>query len=214
MDVKTHDSPRASLELERKRRESDTGNAYTNCDSVELFLNRKSFGIKALEFPRQGNSGAWNRYDRPLINTTTADLHLMWDVPFEAGEIKAIGYNNSGEPVTAVLKTTGEAYALKASAVKDTIGKTNLVQVIINITDKDGNSVFQADNEIAVSLSGGAVLLGLESGSHISHEDYKLDKRKALHGRLVAYVQLPKSARNAEAVISSPGLRSQTIKLY
>src|SRR5687768_2617741 len=42
--------------------------AYTNCDSVELFLNGKSFGIKALEFPRQGNSGGWNRYDRPLVN--------------------------------------------------------------------------------------------------------------------------------------------------
>ena len=50
--------------------------AYTNCDSVELFVNGKSFGIKALEFPRQGNSGGWNRYDHPPVNITTGDLHL------------------------------------------------------------------------------------------------------------------------------------------
>jgi beta-galactosidase len=65
--------------------------AYTNCDSVELFVNGRSFGIKALEFPRQGNSGGWNRYDRPPVNTTTGDLHLLWDVPYETGTLKAVG---------------------------------------------------------------------------------------------------------------------------
>ena len=39
--------------------------AYTNCDTVELFLNGKSFGAKALQFPRPGNSGSWNRYEVP-----------------------------------------------------------------------------------------------------------------------------------------------------
>ena len=114
---------------------------------------------------------------------------------------------------TCTLQTVGDAYAVKASPVKDIIGKTNLVQLIINVTDKSGYTVYRAENEITVSLRGNAVLLGMESGSHSSHEDYKLNKRKALHGRLIAYVQLPKSAKNAEAVISSPGLQSQTIKL-
>jgi len=38
--------------------------AYTNCDSVELFLNGKSFGVKTYVFPQQGHSGAWYRYAR------------------------------------------------------------------------------------------------------------------------------------------------------
>ena len=28
--------------------------AYTNCDTVELFLNGKSYGAKAVQFPRPG----------------------------------------------------------------------------------------------------------------------------------------------------------------
>ncbi len=34
-----------------------------------------------------------------------------------------------------------------------------------------------------------AELLVLESGSLVSHEDYKANKRKALHGKLLAYLQ-------------------------
>ena len=56
---------------------------YTSCDTVELFLNGKSFGVKSLEFPRQGTSGGWNSYARPQQPTgVTADLHLTWDVPW------------------------------------------------------------------------------------------------------------------------------------
>ena len=59
--------------------------AYTNCDTVELYLNGKFYGAKSREFPRQGNSGAWNKYARPYVNITTADLHLSWDLPYEPG---------------------------------------------------------------------------------------------------------------------------------
>ena len=66
---------------------------YTSCDTVELLLNGKSFGVKSLEFPRQGTSGGWNSYARPQQPTgTTADLHLTWDVPYEPGTLKAVGY--------------------------------------------------------------------------------------------------------------------------
>ena len=46
--------------------------AYTNCDSVELFLNGKSLGAKEYDF--------------------VACSHLTWQVPYCAGELKAIGY--------------------------------------------------------------------------------------------------------------------------
>jgi len=38
---------------------------YNNCNEVELFLNGKSYGQKRIEFPRQGHSGAWNKYAKP-----------------------------------------------------------------------------------------------------------------------------------------------------
>jgi hypothetical protein len=168
-------------------------NCFTNCSEAELFLNEKSLGRKSMtEFPN----------------------HIIyWDVNYEAGEIKVKGYNNGETITTNALKTTGEATSINAYAEKDTTGKTNLVQVIININDRQGNRVYNAENEITLTLPRGATLLGLESGSNTSHEDYKLNKRKAFHGRLIAYVQLSKTTKHAEAVISSPGLGSHTLKL-
>ena len=160
---------------------------------AELFVNGRSLGKKSMSgFP---------------------DHIIYWDIDYEAGSIKAIGYNSGEQVAGDSLVTTGTAYALNAKVEKDTIGKTNLTQVIINITDNNGHPVYNAEDEITISLTGNAVLLGLESGSNTSHEDYKSNKRKALHGRLIAYVQVNNNAKNAEAVISSPGLQSKKVKL-
>ncbi|TKK65311.1 glycoside hydrolase family 2 protein [Ilyomonas limi] len=168
-------------------------NCFTNCTQAELFVNGKSLGKKKMaDFP--------NRI-------------IYWDVDYEPGEVKVIGYNNGAQAVTHSLQTTGTAYAIKAVAEKDSVGRTNLAQIIISVTDKDGNTVYNADDEITVMLKGDAVLLGLESGSHTSHEDYKANKRKALRGRLIAYIQVNNNAKNVEVVIISPGLQPTTIRL-
>jgi hypothetical protein len=73
--------------------------------------------------------------------------------------------------------------------------------------------VYAADNEITVSITGKAVLLGLESGSSSSHEDYKANKRKALHGRMVAYVLLEKNAGKVNVGLTAEGLKSQRISI-
>ncbi len=81
---------------------------YTNCNEVELFLNGKSYGEKRIEFPRQGHSGAWNKYANPVVNPTTADLHLEWDIPYEPGTLKAVGKIDGKIVCTEELRTTGE----------------------------------------------------------------------------------------------------------
>ena len=63
-----------------------TVTCYTNCDTVELFLNGKSLGVKGYAFPRPGMVGTYGNYPpRAKALQTTADLHLSWDVPFTAG---------------------------------------------------------------------------------------------------------------------------------
>src|ERR1035441_2982367 len=59
---------------------------YTNCDTVELFLNGKSVGAKGYAFPRYGMEDRYgNTGARARVPRTTADLHLEWDVPYEPG---------------------------------------------------------------------------------------------------------------------------------
>src|SRR3974390_824367 len=79
---------------------------YTSCDTVELFLNGRSFGAKSLEFPRQGTAGGWTRYARPVVPATTADLHLAWDVPYEPGTLKAVGRKNGQILCQEEIRTT------------------------------------------------------------------------------------------------------------
>jgi beta-galactosidase len=50
---------------------------YTNCDTVELFLNGRSVEVKGYAFPRQGMELKYGNYPaRARLPRTTADLHL------------------------------------------------------------------------------------------------------------------------------------------
>ena len=94
---------------------------YTNCDTVELFLNGKSWGMKSLEFPRQGNAGSWNRYEKPPVYAATGDLHLSWDVPYTPGVLKVVGRKGGRVACEEEVRTTGEPAAIRLSADRDSI---------------------------------------------------------------------------------------------
>ena len=96
--------------------------AYTNCNIVELFLNGRSLGEKRLEFPAQGTSGGWNTYALPLVNPTTTDLHLSWDVPYEPGVLRAVGKRRDGTVACRrEVRTAGPPAAIRLSVDRDTI---------------------------------------------------------------------------------------------
>ena len=125
------------------------------------------------------------------------------------------GYKNRKEAAHYSLKTYGDAYAIQAKADRSFFdpGKEQLIHIEITVVDKNGIPVANADNEISVIVEGPAELLGLESGSSVSHEDYKSNKRKAVIGKLLAYVQSQQKKGAVKITISSPGLQSKLIEL-
>jgi len=189
--------------------------AYTNCDSVELFLNGKSFGIKALEFPRQGNSGAWNRYDRPLINTTTADLHLMWDVPFEAGEIKAVGRMGGKVIVEEKVITTGLPAAIRLSVDRSIIDADNrdVAHVKMEVVDDNGNVVPDADELIKLATEGVGSLIGFDNGNPTDHSSMKSHERKTFNGLALAVVQSGNMAGSIKIHASSLNIKGSSVEI-
>jgi beta-galactosidase len=189
--------------------------AYTNCDSVELFVNGKSFGIKATEFPRQGNSGAWNRYDRPLINTTTSDLHLMWDVPYEAGELKAAGRKGGRVVVEERVTTTKLPAAIRLSVDRDTINadQQDVSHVKIEVVDENGQVVPDADELIKITIDGAGTLIGLDNGNPMDHTSMKSNERKTFNGLALAVVQSGNRPGSIQVQASSATLKGASIEL-
>lgn len=70
---------------------------YTSFDEAELFLNGKSLGKR-----KKSLDGEFGRY------------RIIWKVPFEAGELKAVAYDKDGNAkLEASVETAGTAKKLK-----------------------------------------------------------------------------------------------------
>jgi beta-galactosidase len=192
-----------------------TVGCYTNCDTVELFLNGRSFGTKGFAFPRPGMIQQWGTYPpRGKALQTTADLHLAWDVPYAPGVLKAVGMKD-GQPVATVeIRTTGAPAALRLSADRDRIaaGRRDVAHLTAAVVDANGLVVPTAENEIAFDLKGTGRIIALDNGRPDSHESYRGRRRKAFGG--VALALLQSSTQGAMLLeASSPGLKPATIEL-
>ncbi len=188
---------------------------YTNCDTVELFLNGKSFGTKGFAFPRPGMVKQWGTYPpRGKALQTTADLHLAWDVPYAPGVLKAVGMKDGQSIATVEIRTTGAPAALRFSTDRDRIaaGRRDVAHVTVAVVDANGLVVPTAENEILFDLKGTGRIIGLDNGRPDSHELYQGRTRKAFGGLALALLQsATPSAMLLQA--SSPGLKPATIEL-
>jgi beta-galactosidase len=188
--------------------------AYTNCDSVELFLNGKSFGTKCKVYPQQGNAGAWNRYAHPLVNATTSDLHLTWDVPYEPGTLKAVG-RKDGMTVTTEVQTTGAPAAIHLSADRSPINADaeDIANIKVEIVDDNGLVVPNAANVIEFAVSGEGTLAGTDNGNPKDTTSMMSDKRAVFNGLALAVIRSTEKAGIIVVKAKSNGLRSSELQV-
>jgi beta-galactosidase len=188
--------------------------AYTNCDSVELFLNGKSFGIKSVVFPQQGNSGGWNAFDHPFVAATTSDLHLSWDVPYEPGTLKAIGRKN-GKIITEEVRTTSKPAAIRLSADRNDIiaDAHDIVNVKVEIVDENGSVVPDANDRIEFSVEGEGTLTGTDNGNSEDRTMMKSKERNAFNGLALAVVQSTEVCGTIRVTATSANLKRAVLQV-
>ena len=122
--------------------------AYSNCDEVELFLNKKSLGKKKME-----------QYG-----------HLEWKVSYQPGTLEAIGYKNGQKVLSDVQKTTGKASVIRLTPHKEVLTTaTDIAVVTVELTDKNGLHLPVANDEISFAISNGRIL-GVGNGDPTSLE--------------------------------------------
>ncbi len=138
--------------------------AYTNADSVELFLNGQSLG------------------SRDFKDNKT--LHLEWKVPYAPGTLKAVATKNGAVVATDEVVTAGAPAKLLLSADREKIHAdgSDLSFVTVKVVDKDGHVCPDADNQVTFSLTGPATIAGLDNGDATNHESFEGNTHKTFHG--------------------------------
>jgi len=182
---------------------------FTNCDTVELFLNGRSVGTKGYAFPRPGMEERWGNVPaRARALRTTADLHLSWDVPYEPGTLKAVGTRGGEIVAAAEIATAGDPAAVRLEADRETIAadRRDVAHFTARIVDAAGTVVPTADNEVTFELEGAGKLIGVDSGDMRSHENYRSNRWRAFHGLCLAVVQSTADPGRIGLRAASPGL--------
>ena len=184
---------------------------YTNCDSVELFVNGKSFGVQGYWFPRVGYWG--QSVARAGVQRTTSDLHLTWTVPYQPGTLKVVGAKDGKVVSTVEVATTGEPASIALSVDRNAIAadRRDVAHFIVKILDAQGRVVPVAENEVTFEIQGEGKIIGVDNGYLASSEDYKGNRRKAFNGLCMAIVQSTAKPGQIRLTATSPGLKPGSV---
>jgi len=167
---------------------------YNNADEVELFLNRRSLGIR---------------------KKNDSSLHVMWRVPFEAGTLKAVSRKNGKIILTKEIRTAAEAARIELIVDKTNLrsGEKDLSFVTARILDKKGNLVPYADNLINFLVTGNGTIVGTDNGYQADTVSLKSHERKCWKGMSLAIIQSTEKKGNITLTATSPGISSATITI-
>jgi beta-galactosidase len=166
---------------------------YSNCESVELFLNGKSLGEKKF--------------------SDTKDLHLLWKVPYSPGTLKAIAKNNGKQLCIAEIQTADAPAKIVLSADRSEINADgeDLSYIKVEIVDQEGRACPNADNLIKFKIDDDGVIAGVDNGNPVSHEFFKASERKAFHGMCLAVVQSKHKRGSFRLSAESDGLQAASV---
>ena len=112
-------------------------------------------------------------------------------MPYASGELTAVGTTGGRESGRHSLRSPTGAVQLTATPDRTEIrsGQTDLAYVDITLQDRAGAVFIGQDREVAVSLTGPAVLQGFGSAAPCTEESYLDDAHTTFDGRALAVIR-------------------------
>ena len=156
---------------------------YTDYPEAELFVNGKSQGrrTKNTNIKAIGKEDNLDRY------------RLRWnEVVYEPGELKVIVYDEGGMKAgEQVLRTAGKAACMKLDSDRKelTADGDDLAYVTISLTDKAGNELPDATDQLEFRVTGAGTFRGVCNGDATSLEPFTQPRMKLFSGKLVVTLQ-------------------------
>ena len=181
---------------------------YTNCAEAELFVNGTSLGRK-----KRGGEPVELPVGQSVNDTGKfkSKYRLMWQVPYAAGSIKAVGLEG-GKPVAVKeVRTAGPPARVTLVPDRTTIAADgrDLSFVTVRVEDKDGNLCPNADNLVRFKVDGAGRVAAVDNGNPATVEPFQADYRKAFGGLALLIVRSERGKSGAIAVTAtSDGLQA------
>ena len=169
---------------------------YSNCASVELFLNGTSLGKKAL-----AQRGTKNQY--------------AYTVAYAAGTIVANGYDASGNLIAQDIQyTAGTPAKLALSSDKTAVSTASddLVYITCDVLDKNGTLCPNADNSVTFTVMGGTII-GTDNGHGANVEKLSGSTHAAFSGKCLCVVKHDGASGVMKITATANGLTAGTISV-
>lgn len=168
---------------------------YSCAEEVEVLVNGESIGRKKICM------------DKPM------PYSVRFETEYKPGKVEAVSFRDDKEISRDVLVTAEAPAEIRLTANKQEMKADghDLIYVEIEILDANGNLVPDAELNLKAELTGDAVLAGFGSGNPITEDDYTDDMTASYRGRAMAILRSDYSKGEAQLVIASDTLKSETI---
>ncbi len=178
---------------EGKEGETIDVRVYSNMDEIELFVNGSSCGRKVMP----------------------EHEHVQWEVPYQPGEVVAIGYKDGTALIVKKIETTGKPTKIILTPNRDKIyaDHDDVCVVDVKITDEYGRLVPNQDCIVDFTVEGEGKLIGVGNGNPLSHEHDKEPQRKTFHGMCQAIIQSTNNSGIISITAKSKGIESHVLTI-
>jgi beta-galactosidase len=166
---------------------------WSNAKQVELFLDGKSLGKQ--DVPKAG--------------------HAEWQVPFAAGELRAVASRDGKTIATDIVQTAGKPARIKLTTERTKLraNAQDAVVVAATLYDDKGIVVPNADQRVTFAVKGDGKIIGVHNGNPADHDPVRADNFRSFHGKCAAVVQAGAGSGKIKITATSPNLVADTIEL-
>lgn len=170
-------------------------NVYSNYPEVRLELNGKVIDTKQV--------------------SAETKLTATFEVPYEAGELKAIALQDGKEMETKSLKTTGQPAKIRLTADRSEIkaSRNDLSYVTVEITDDAGNLVPDAALSVQFKVEGVGELAAVENGNPTDMKSFRQPQVNSFKGKCLVILRPTGTAGDIKLKAESDGLESNELHL-
>ncbi len=142
---------------------------------------------------------------------------LRWlDVVYEPGELKAVAYRDGRVIGQAVMRTAGQAAAIRLTPDRKELSATgeDLCYVLVEAVDERGTLCPLAENLIKFEVSGPAEIAGVGNGDPLSLEAFQAAGRKLFYGKAMLILRTKEGKGGSVRVTAeSDGLKAAELAL-